>query len=291
MTAGSAVAAARGGRRLRIGLDFGAIVGIVILAIIVLGALFAGVIAPYDPTAQNVMERRSPPSELHLLGTDGLGRDIMSRLIFGARLTLAGSLLAVSLSVAVGVPLGLVAGFRRGITEAGIMRGTDVLLAFPSFLLAIVIVAILGPSLQNAAIAVGIAGIPAFARVVRGSVLGVRERDYVLAAISSGAGEFRLIRRYILPNVIGPILVLTTLSLGTAVLSIAGLSFLGLGAQPPSPEWGVMLRDGRDYLRDAPHITFMPGIAIMLLVLAFNLIGDALNDRFNPRLHQGGRSD
>lgn len=267
--------------------DPGALFAISMLLVFVASALLADFVAPYDPALQSLADRRMGPSGDYLLGTDGLGRDILSRLIFGARLTLTGSALAVTLSLSVGVPLGLMAGFRRGLIEASIMRAMDVLLAFPSFLLAIVIVAILGPSLQNAAIAVGVAGIPAFARLVRGSVLSVREREFVLAAVASGAGDVRLMTRYILPNVVAPILVLTTLSLGTAVLSIAGLSFLGLGAQPPSPEWGVMLRDGRDFLRQAPHITFMPGVAIMLLVLAFNLLGDSVQDRLNPTAHRG----
>lgn len=266
--------------------DPGAIFGIVMLGGILLVAVMADLLAPFSPSEQALELRRTGPSALHWLGTDGLGRDIMTRLMFGARATLFGSVVAVAISLAVGVPLGLFAGFRGGWIEAAIMRAMDVLLAFPSFLLAIVIVAILEPNLQNAAIAIGVAGIPAFARVVRGSVLSVRGRDYMLAAVGSGAGDVRLMTKYVLPNVFAPILVLATLSLGTAVLSIAGLSFLGLGAQPPAPEWGVMLRDGRDYLREAPHITLWPGIAIMLLVLAFNLLGDAVQDQLNP---QGSR--
>ena len=263
--------------------DAGAIFGILVLGLILLVAITADLIAPYSPSEQALELRRAGPSVEHLLGTDGLGRDILSRLMFGARATLFGGAVAVSISLAVGVPLGLFAGFRGGWIEAATMRAMDVLLAFPSFLLAIVIVAILEPNLQNAAVAIGVAGIPAFARVVRGSVLSVRGRDYILAAVGSGAGDMRLMTRYVLPNVVGPILVLGTLSLGTAVLSIAGLSFLGLGAQPPAPEWGVMLRDGRDYLREAPHITLWPGIAIMLLVLSFNLLGDAVQDQLNPQ--------
>jgi peptide/nickel transport system permease protein len=263
--------------------DPGAMFGLAVLAVILIMALGADVLAPYDPTQQEITARRMGPSAEHLLGTDALGRDLLSRLMFGARATLFASALAVALSVSVGVPLGLLAGYRGGRVEAAIMRTMDVLLAFPSFLLAIVIVAILAPSLVNAAVAIGLAGIPSFARIVRGSVLSVRSREYVLSAIGSGAGNVRIMRKYVLPNVLAPIMVLTALALGTAVLSIAGLSFLGLGAQPPAPEWGVMLRDGRDFLREAPHITLWPGIAIMFLVLAYNLVGDAAQDQLNPR--------
>jgi peptide/nickel transport system permease protein len=286
LTAETAVAistSSAGSRARSLLTDPGAIFGILILGIVLIGALGADILAPYSPTGQDLEFRRAGPSAEHLLGSDGLGRDILSRLMFGARATLFGSALAVSISLAVGVPLGLYAGFRGGWIEASIMRSMDVLLAFPSFLLAIVIVAILEPNLQNAAIAIGVAGIPAFARLVRGSVLSVRSRDYMLAAVGSGAGDMRLMLRYVLPNVFVPILVLGTLSMGTAVLSIAGLSFLGLGAQPPAPEWGSMLRDGRDYLREAPHITLWPGAAIMMLVLALNLLGDAVQEQLNPQ--------
>lgn len=260
-----------------------AVFALVVLGIVLLAAIFADLIAPYDPNFQNLDVRRTGPSAAHWLGNDGLGRDILSRLIHGARATLLGGSIAVGVSMTVGVPLGLFAGFRGGFAESLIMRATDVLLAFPSFLLAIIIVAVLGPSLTNAAVAIGLAGIPTFARLVRGSVLSVRTEDYVLGAVAAGATSTRVMRRYVLPNVMAPIIVLATLSLATAILSIAGLSFLGLGAQPPLSEWGAMLRDGRDFLRQAPHITLFPGLAIMLVVVVWNLLGDALQDALNPR--------
>lgn len=263
--------------------DPAAVFGIIVLAVFVLTALGAGFLAPFDPSSQDVILRRLGPSHQHLMGTDDLGRDILSRLIYGGRATLLGSTFAVAVSLLIGVPVGLIAGYRGGLVESSIMRGIDVLLSFPSFLLAIVIVAILGASLQNAAIAIGIAGVPPFARLVRGEVLSLKQREYVLGAVASGASTLRVMFRYILPNLLYSILAFATLALASAVLSIAGLSFLGLGAQPPRPEWGLMVRDGRDYLGDAPFIALWPGAAIMLLILAFNLIGDAVQGRLNPR--------
>ena len=250
-----------------------------VIAVVIFFAVAADLIAPYDPTKQVLELRRTGPSPQHLLGVDSLGRDMLSRLIFGARATLLSGGLAVGISLSVGVLLGLVAGFRGGLLGATIMRLVDLLLAFPSFLLAIVLVAILEPSLTSAAGAIGIAGIPTFARLVRGSVLSVRERPFVLSALASGASDGRIMFKYILPNVTGPIVVLGTLSLGTAILSVAGLGFLGLGAQPPAPEWGVMVGDGREFLDQAPHISMFPGIAIMLLVISVNLLGETARER------------
>lgn len=263
--------------------DPGAVFGIIVLVAVIGLALTAGLIAPFDPSAQDIMVRRMGPDRTHLLGTDNLGRDILSRLFYGGRSTLFGSTLAVALSLAIGVPLGLVAGYYGRLVDSTIMRAVDVLLSFPSFLLAIVIVAILGASLQNAAIAIGIAGIPPFARLVRGQVLSLRQREFVLGAIASGASSIRIMFRYILPNLLYSILTFATLALANSVLAIAGLSFLGLGAQPPTPEWGLMVRDGTDYLEDAPHIALWPGASIVLLILAFNMIGDAVQSRLNPR--------
>lgn len=262
----------------------------VLLAVIVVVAILAGVLAPYDPNFQDLLARRQPPSAAHWLGTDDLGRDVLSRMIFGARATSFASVVAVGISAVIGVPLGLFAGSRGGAVEASIMAGIEVLQAFPGFLLAIVVVAAIGPSLTNAAIAVGIAGVAAFTRVVRGSVLSVRNADYVQAAIGMGAGRLKIMFRYILPNVAAPILVLTMLSLGTAVLTVAGLSFLGLGAQPPTAEWGVMVRDGQDYLRDIPFLTIWPGLAVMVLVVSVNVIGDWLEQRLNRRRRESTTS-
>lgn len=266
--------------------DRGALLGLVIISAVTFAAVFAQVIAPYDPAAQALAERRAGPSAAHLLGLDELGRDILSRLLFGAGATLPAGLAAVLVGSSIGVPIGLVAGYYGGFLEAALMRLIDAMLAFPAFLLAIVIVAVLGPTLPNAVLAIGIASIPAYARLVRGSVLTIKHRDFVTGAIAVGASDARLILKHVLPNVLAPIIVLSSLYLATAILAIAGLSFLGLGAQPPQAEWGVMLGSGRAFIREAPHITLAPGIAIMLLVLAFNLVGDGLREALDPRLRK-----
>jgi peptide/nickel transport system permease protein len=262
-------------------------IGFAIVFLAVFGAVFADFLAPADPTAQDLLLRRQPPSTeslLGLLGRDELGRDILSRLLFGARATLGAGAFAVVLATLIGVPVGLVAAYFGGKLEGLVMRIVDGMLAFPSFLLAVVVVAILGPSLANAALAVGVSSIPAYVRLVRGSVLSQKQEQYVLAAVAAGAGPRIVMFRHILPNVAAPIIVLASLSTATAILSIAGLSFLGLGAQPPTPEWGVMLGNGKSFIRLAPHMTIVPGLAIMLVVLGFNLIGDAMRDALDSRL-------
>lgn len=262
--------------------------GFAILAVVFLSAVFAPWLAPADPMQQDLLLQRAPPSLAHLvglLGRDDLGRDILSRLLYGGRYTLGAGVFAVVVGATVGVPFGLVAGYVGGLVEALIMRTVDGLLSFPAFLLAVVVVAILGPSLVNAALAVGISGIPAYTRLVRGNVLSAKHEPYVDAAISIGCSPWQVMFRHILPNVAAPIVVLASLSTATAILSIAGLSFLGLGAQPPTPEWGVMLGEGQDYIRSAPFLTIVPGMAIMLVVVAFNLIGDALRDAIEIRGH------
>jgi ABC-type dipeptide/oligopeptide/nickel transport system permease subunit len=264
--------------------DRSALLGLAIIAIIAFVGVAAPWLSPFDPNAQALQLRRAEPSPQHLLGMDELGRDILSRLMYGAGNTLVAGTLAVVIGAAIGVPLGLIAGYYGRYVEGVIMRAIDAMLAFPAFLLAIVIVAVLGPSLENATLAIGIAQIPAFTRLVRGTVLSVRENDYVMGAVAVGARGRTIMTRHILPNVMPSIIVLSTVSLANAVLSIAGLSFLGLGAQPPAAEWGVMLRSGRDYIRDAPHLSTAPGVAIMALVLAFNLAGDGLRDALDPRL-------
>jgi ABC-type dipeptide/oligopeptide/nickel transport system permease subunit len=256
--------------------DRSALLGLAIIAIIAIVGVAAPWLSPFDPNAQALQLRRAEPSREHVLGMDELGRDILSRLMYGAGNTLVAGTIAVLVGAAVGVPLGLIAGYYG--------RYVDAMLAFPAFLLAIVIVAVLGPSLENATLAIGIAQIPAFTRLVRGSVLSVREREFVMGAVAVGARGRDIMARHILPNVMPSIIVLSTVSLANAVLSIAGLSFLGLGAQPPAAEWGVMLRSGREYIRDAPHLTVVPGVAIVALVLSFNLIGDGLRDALDPRL-------
>jgi ABC-type dipeptide/oligopeptide/nickel transport system permease subunit len=264
--------------------DRSALIGLAVIAVIALAGVGAPLLAPYDPNVQALELRRAVPSPEHLLGMDELGRDILSRLMYGAGNTLVAGTMAVVVGAVIGVPLGLVAGYYGRNVEAVIMRAMDAMLAFPSFLLAIVIVAVLGPSLENATLAIGIAQIPAFTRLVRGSVLSVRQNEFVTSAIAVGARGRRIMAYHVFPNVTPSIIVLSTVSLANAVLSIAGLSFLGLGAQPPSAEWGIMLRSGREYLRDAPHLTAAPGVAIMALVLAFNLVGDGLRDALDPRL-------
>lgn len=264
--------------------DRSALLGLFVIVLIAIAGVGAPLLAPYDPNAQALQLRRAEPSPEHLLGMDELGRDILSRLMYGAGNTLVAGMMAVVIGAIIGVPLGLVAGYYGGKLEAVIMRSIDAMLAFPAFLLAIVIVAVLGPSLENATLAIGIAQVPAFTRLVRGSVLSVRKNEFVTAAVAVGARGRRIVARHVFPNVAASTIVLSTVSLANAVLSIAGLSFLGLGAQPPSAEWGVMLRSGREYIHGAPHLTAAPGIAIMALVLAFNLVGDGLRDALDPRL-------
>ncbi len=263
----------------------GKIGGIVILMMLLI-ALGAPLIAPYGDAAINVPDRLLAPSGQHLFGTDETGRDVFSRVIYGSRISLRVGIVAVAIALALGITAGLVAGYYRGIIDTLIMRLVDIMLAFPGFLLALAIIAMLGPSLRNAMIAVGIGSSTGFARLVRGSVLSIREADYVLAAQVMGAGGRRIMTRHILPNALSPIIVLATLELPAAILVAASLSFLGLGAQPPSPEWGAMLVDGREYIQTAWWLITFPGVAIFITVLGFNLFGNSLQDALNPRLRQ-----
>ena len=261
-----------------------ALVGGGIILFYLLLALFAPIIAPYDPLAIDLARISEPPSWAHWMGTDDKGRDILSRVIYGSRLSLTVGFVAVFIGAAVGVPLGLFSGYYGGWLDAVIMRATDVLLAFPGMLLALAIVSALGPSLVNVMIAVGIFSIPTFARLVRGSTLAVKKLEFVDAIRALGASDAKIIFVHILPNVLSPIIVQGTLRLATAILTAAGLSFLGLGAQPPAPEWGAMLSNGRDYLWTAPHIAAFPGAAIATLVMGFNLFGDGLRDALDQRM-------
>jgi len=259
--------------------------GLAILALLLTAALFADVLAPYDPVHDaDLYNRLQPPSAEHWLGTDAQGRDIFSRILHGARISLEIGLVSVGISLILGTLLGAVSGYFGGTVDLVIMRLIDILLAFPSILLAIAIVAILGPDLINAMIAIGIVGIPQFARIVRSSVLAVKEMEFVDAARAIGASDTRILFRHILPNCLAPILVQTTLSIGTAILDAAGLSFLGLGAQPPQPEWGLMLKEGQSAFQTAVWVVTFPGLAILLTVLGFNLLGDGLRDALDPRL-------
>ena len=264
-------------------------VGLVIIAVFVLSAVLADRIAPYSPTKQKITESLRPPSAAHWLGTDELGRDIFSRVLYGGRVSLQVGVVSVGLAVLVGTTLGLMAGYWSGsLVEQIIMRTMDGVLSFPALVLALAIVGLLGPSkageFPKAIWAIGIVGIPAYARLTHGQVLSVREREYVMAARTIGASDRRIMFLHILPNVTTPLIVQTSLGVATAILTEAGLSFLGLGVQPPTPSWGSMLNAGRGYLEIDPWLTFGPGMAIFLTVLGFNFLGDAIRDVFDPSL-------
>jgi len=264
-----------------------AMLGALIVAVLLFTALAAPLIAPYDPINDgSLKERLQPPSAKHWLGTDKLGRDIFSRIVFGARISVEIGVISVGIALVVGTLMGALGGYYGGWLDSILMRIVDIMLAFPSILLAIAIMAVLGPSLENAMVAIGLVNVPTFARVVRSTVLSVKATEYIEAARAIGSRDGRIIFRHILPNCIAPIIVTATLSIGTAILDAAGLSFLGLGAQPPTPEWGAMLADTRDLLLKAPWVAIFPGIAIMLNVLGFNLLGDGLRDALDPRLKQ-----
>ncbi|THB72525.1 MAG: ABC transporter permease [Desulfobacteraceae bacterium] len=267
-----------------------AIAGLIIIAVFILAALFAPYISPHDPLETSLYDQLKPPiwheggTTQYLLGTDDLGRDILSRLIYGARISLIVSVISVSLAFVFGTLIGCISGYKKGRLDNITMRIMDIILSFPYILLAIVIVAYLGPSLRNAMVAIGITYIPRFARIVRGSVLEECEKDYVTAAKAIGAKEFRIIFLAILPNCLGPLIVQTTLSFASAILDAAALSFLGLGAQPPTPEWGAMIAQSRSLILRASWVMTLPGLAILFAVLGFNLLGDGLRDALDPRL-------
>jgi peptide/nickel transport system permease protein len=260
------------------------VAGALVLLLVIAAAVFAGQISPYNPTRQDFRVERQPPSLAHLMGTDEFGRDVLSRVIWGAQASLQAGATAASIALGVGLVLGMVAAYYGGRADNLIMRVMDVVLAFPYILLAIAVVAILGPGLRNAMIAIAIVYVPYYARVVRGSVLSVRAREYVEAARALGAPDGRIMWQHVLPNTLAPVIVQTTLNVGSAIIDTAGLSFLGLGTQPPTPDWGNMLSAGRSYIVDSPWIATFPGLAILATVLAFNLMGDALRDAFDPRL-------
>jgi len=261
-----------------------ALFGLGVIFFFILMAILAPLIAPYDPLKQELYNKLRSPSREHLLGTDALGRDILSRIIHGSRLSLLVGVISVGIAMAIGVPLGVASGYYGGNFDNLIMRIMDIVLSFPSILLAIFIVATLGPGLRNTMIAVGLVAIPAYARLVRASVLSVREQDYVQAARALGGSDFRIMIRSIVPNSLSPLIVQSTLGMATAILDAAGLSFLGLGAQPPAAEWGAMLSDGRSLILSAPWVITFAGVAILLSVLGFNLLGDGLRDALDPRL-------
>jgi glutathione transport system permease protein len=260
--------------------------GLFILALIVV-AILAPQIAPYDPTMADYDQILATPSWAHLAGTDAYGRDIFSRILFGTRISLAVGFLSVSLGAVAGIVVGLVSGFYGAWADNLLMRACDVLLAFPGILLAIAVIAILGPGIDNVIYAVAVFSVPVFARIVRGSTLVLKQAIYVDAARAIGVSDRLLMLRHILPGTLPSVIVYLSMRVGTSILTAASLSFIGLGAQPPSPEWGAMLADGRSYIGVASHITLFPGIAIFITVLAFNLLGDGLRDALDPKLRPG----
>ncbi len=265
-----------------------AMLGLAILVLLALCAIFADVIADYETkvVAQNIANRLKGPSAEHWFGTDEFGRDIFARMVHGSRVSLVVGLISVSVSLVAGGTLGAFAGFYGGGVDNVIMRVMDIFLAVPSILLAITIVAALGPNLVNVMLAIGISGTPGFARIVRAAVMSVKDQEFVEASRAIGASNATIIFREIIPNCLAPIIVQSTLSVASAILSTASLSFIGLGVQPPDPEWGAMLSSGRNFLRDAVHLTLFPGLAIVVTILALNLLGDGLRDALDPRLKQ-----
>lgn len=259
----------------------GAMIGLAIVLALIATAALAPWLAPYDPLKMGAGRRLQPPNWVHPFGTDEFGRDMLSRVVYGSRLTLMVGTVAVCISATTGLVIGLIGGYAGGWLER-LMRSVDVLFSFTEVLIALAAVAILGPSLKNAVIAVGVAAIPFYARITYAQVMVEKSRPYFEAAVSTGTGHFRLILRHLLPNVLPPLIVVATLGMSTSVLAAAGLSFLGLGAQPPLPEWGLMLALGRDYITRAPWITTIPGAAIAIAVLGFNLLGDGIREGLDP---------
>ena len=270
--------------RRRVRQNAGALVGMVVLAVVVGMVLLAPWLAPYDPLVMDPPAQLQPPSRVHWAGTDLFGRDLFSRLLFGGRTSLLVGGVAVLIASLPGMLLGLLAGYHGRRVDGLIMAIMDVVLAFPSILLAMLIVSVTGRGLWNVMLAVGLASVPAYTRLVRGQVLVVRKRPYVRAAITVGCSTARVIFRHILPNVLSSLVVMATLNVGWAILNASALSFLGMGVQPPWPEWGAMLKEGREFLRQAPWLTVFPGLALALVVLAINLVGDGLRDTLDPRL-------
>ncbi len=266
-------------RRSHVGL-----VGASLVCLFVLAGALAPLLAPYDPVVPDFASVLEPPSRAHPFGTDDIGRDVLSRVIYGSRVSMQAGLLTVAVALAAGVPLGLAAGYLGGRIDDLVMRAIEVILAFPTLVLALGITAVLGPKLTHALLAVGIVLVPHFARLIRAQVLSVKEHDFVTAARALGASDARLVRLHILPNCLAPLLVQSSFSVAFGILIEAALSFLGLGTQPPTPSWGIMLSTGRAYLEQAPWLGLFPGLAIFLTVLGFNLLGDGIRDALDPRL-------
>lgn len=260
------------------------VIGLAIVLVTIFTAVFAPLLAPYDPYEQNLSQALKGPNSDHLLGHDDLGRDILSRIIYGSRISLKVGLITIAVSAFVGIIVGGFAGYMGGWMDEILMRITDILLAFPGILLAIGIMAILGPSFNNVLIALCIVGWKSYARLVRGEILKEKEKEYILAAQALGYSRLRIIFFHLIPNTMNSVLVMATLGIATMIIAEAGLSFLGLGTQPPEPSWGGMLSEGREYILQAPHLTTFPGLAIMILVLGFTFLGDALRDALDPHI-------
>jgi len=266
------------------------IVAFALIAVFALCALFAPVIAPYDPLLQALGSRLMPPSPDHWLGTDSLGRDVASRILYGARISLIIGVVVVASAGVFGTVVGLVAGYSGGLVDEALMRLTEVFLAFPALILAMAIAGALGPSLTNAIIAIAAVTWAVYARLTRGQILSLRRREFVEAARAIGASQFRIVFRHLLPNALAPLMIQASFDLGSSIIAAAGLSFIGFGAQPPTPEWGVMISEGRNYISTQPWLSLFPGLAILLAVGSFNLLGDGLRDAFDPRLSRANRS-
>lgn len=261
-----------------------AMLGLVILVILVLVAIFADFIAPYSFNEQNLQKQFQTPSAEHLFGTDDLGRDIFSRVVYGSRISLRVGFISVGIALVLGTAIGAVTGYFGGRVDNLLMRFIDILQSIPDILLAIAILAALGPGLANLMIAVGVASIPGYARIVRSSVLSIRDMEFIEAAKANGSSNFRIIMKHVIPNCLAPIIVQATLGVAYAIINAAGLSFIGLGLEPPTPEWGAMLSGGRSFIRDFPHMTIFPGLAIVTTIFALNVLGDGLRDALDPKL-------
>ncbi len=261
----------------------GAVAGACVIALILTMAILAPLITRYDPNTTNFLAIRKPPSLAYWLGTDELGRDLFARMLYGARASLMAGVISVSIAIAIGLPIGLVAGYYGGLVDMVISRCTEALLACPFLILAIALAAFLGPSLANAMVAIGLAAMPIFVRLTRGQVISVKAEDYVEGARAIGLPHHVILIRHVLPNVIAPVIVQATLATASAIIAEASLSFLGLGQQPPSPSWGSMLNTAKNFIEQAPWMSLWPGLAIFLVVLAFNLMGDGLRDALDPR--------
>ena len=264
------------------------LVAIALIAVFAACAILAPLLAPYDPLVQDLGSRLQPPTSAHWLGTDSLGRDIASRILYGARISLVIGIVVVASAGVVGTVIGLVAGYAGGLIDEALMRLTEVFLAFPALILAMAIAGALGPSLTNAIIAIAAVTWAVYARLTRGQILSLRRREFVEAARAIGASRIRILWYHLLPNVLAPLMIQASFDLGSSIIAAAGLSFIGFGAQPPTPEWGVMISEGRNYISTQPWLSLFPGLAILLAVGSFNLLGDGLRDAFDPRLRRAG---